>query len=63
MSWEFDSRKDSHSMKLKQRPQIKLSFRGFHGSKLSGLHPFDKMAILLNENLKCRLAVHFCGTK
>ena len=48
MSGKFDSRKDSHSTKLEQRPQIfvKLSFRELCGSKLSGLHPFDNMAII-----------------
>ena len=48
MSGEFDSRKDSHSTKFEQRPQIfaKLSFRELCGSKLSGLHPFDDMAII-----------------
>ena len=48
MSGEFDSRKDSHSMKLEERPQIfiKLSFRELCGSNLSGLHPFDNMAII-----------------
>ena len=48
MSGEFDSRKDSHSTKLEQRPQIfvKLSFRELCGSKLSGLHPFDNMVII-----------------
>ena len=47
MLGEFDSRKDSHSTKLK-RSQIfvKLSFRELHGSKSSGLHPFDNMAII-----------------
>ena len=32
MSGEFDSRKDSHSIKLERRPQIfvKLSFRQLH---------------------------------
>ena len=47
ISREFDSRKDSHSTKLKERPQIfrKLSFIELHGSKLSGLNPFDNMAI------------------
>ena len=45
MSGEFDSTKDSHSTKLERRPQIfvKLSFRELCGSKLSSLHPFDKM--------------------
>ena len=47
MSEEFDSRKDSHSTKFKQRPQIfvKLNFSELWDSKLSGLHPFDNMAI------------------
>ena len=37
MSGEFDSRKDSHSTKVEQRPQIfvKLIFRELCGSKLS----------------------------
>ena len=44
MSGEFDSRKDLDSTKLEPRFQIfvKLSFT----SKLSGLHPFDNMAII-----------------
>ena len=48
MQGEFDSRKDSHSTKLEKRPQvfIKLSFRELFGSELSGLHPFDNMAIV-----------------
>ena len=48
MSGEFDTRKDSHSTKLEQRPQIfvKLSFRELCVSKLSGLHPFVIMAII-----------------
>ena len=48
MSGKFDSKKDSHSTKLEQRPQIfvKLSFREIYGSNLSGLHPFDNMAII-----------------
>ena len=47
MSGEFDSRKDSHSIKFEQRSQIfvKLSFRELRDSKLSGLHPFGNMAI------------------
>ena len=47
MSGEFDSRKDSCSTELEQRPQIfvKVSFRELWGSKLSGLQPFD-MAII-----------------
>ena len=48
MSGGFDSRKDSHSTKLEQRPQlfVKLSFMELCGSKLSGLRPFDNMAII-----------------
>ena len=48
MSGEFDLRKDSHSTKLERRPQIfvKLSFRELCGSKSSGLHPFNNMAII-----------------
>ena len=48
MSGEFDSRKDIHSTKLAQRPQIfvKLSSRELCDSKFSGLHPFDNMAII-----------------
>ena len=48
ISGEFDSRKDSDSTKLEQRPRIfvKLSFRELCCSKLSGLHPFDYMAII-----------------
>ena len=48
MLGEFDSRKDSHATKFEQRPQIsvKISFRELCGSKLSGLHPFDSMAII-----------------
>ena len=48
MSGEFDSRKDSHSTNIKQRPQrfVKLSFRELCDSKLSGLHPFDNMAMI-----------------
>ena len=48
MSGEFDSRKDSQSTKFKQRPQtfVKLSFGELCNSKLSGLHVFDRMAIM-----------------
>ena len=55
MSGEFDSSKDSHLTKLDQRPQIfvKLSFRELCGSKSSGLHPFDSMAII--HEIKNRL--------
>ena len=43
MSGKFDSRRDSHSIKLEQRPQIfvKLTFIELCDSKLSGLHHFD----------------------
>ena len=48
MSGEFYSRKDSQSTKFEGRPQIfvKLSFKELCDSKLSGLHPFDNMAII-----------------
>ena len=48
MSGHFDSRKDSQSPKLEQRPQIfvKLSFKELCNSKLSDLHAFDNMAII-----------------
>ena len=48
MPIEFDSKNDSHSTKLKGRPRIfiKLSFRELCGSKLSGLQPFDNIAII-----------------
>ena len=48
MSRKFDSRKDSQSTKFEQRTQIfvKLSFREFCNSNLSGFHPFDNMAII-----------------
>ena len=48
MSGECYSRKDSNSRKIKQRPQIfiNVSFREIGDSKLSGLHPFDNMAII-----------------
>ena len=48
LSGEFVSKKDSHSTKLEPRPVIfvKLRFREVYGSKLSGLHPFDNIAII-----------------
>ena len=48
MPGKFDSRKHSHSTKLERRPQIfvTLSFRELCGLKLTGLHPFDNMAII-----------------
>ena len=56
MSGEFDSRKDSQSMKLDQRPQIftKLSFRESCDSKLSGSLTSDKMADWVKNELKIR---------
>ena len=47
ISRNFDSKKDSHSMELKQRPQIliKLSFRELWDSSLYGLYPFDNIVI------------------
>ena len=50
MSGEFDSRENSHSTKLEQRPRIflKLSFRELYESKLSGLHAFDSITIIKN---------------
>ena len=49
MSGEFDSRKDFQSTKFKRKPQIfvKLSFRRLWDSKLSGLHVFDNVSIIL----------------
>ena len=49
MSREFNSRKDSHPTKFKQRSQIlvKISSKELLDSKLSGLHPFDNIAISL----------------
>ena len=49
MSVEFNSRKDSRSAKFEQRPRIfiNLSFRELCDLKLSVLHPFDHMAIIL----------------
>ena len=47
MSGELDPRKDLHSAKFKQRPQIlvKLSFSVMHDSELSGLNTSDNRAI------------------
>ena len=65
MSGEFDSRKDSHSTKFKQRPQIsiKLSFRELFVWELPGLHYFDNMAIItwvkkIGQKRKGTLWVH-----
>ena len=56
MLGNFDSRKDSHSTKMERRRLIfvKLSFRELHGSKRSGLPPFDNMAriYLVKNRLK-----------
>ena len=48
MLGEFDSRKDSHSTNLEQRPQVyvKLSFKKLCSSKLCGLYLFDNMVII-----------------
>ena len=48
MSGKFDSRKNSHSKKLEQKPRVfvKLSFRELCGSKLSDLCLFDNVAII-----------------
>ena len=48
MLGEFDSRKDRHSTKLEQMPLmfVKLSFKELCDSMLSGLHPFNNMAII-----------------
>ena len=48
MPGEFDLREDLHSTKFKGRPQIfvKLSYKQLCDSKLSGLHPFNIMAII-----------------
>ena len=45
---EFASRNDWNSAKFEQRPRIlvKISFREFCDSKLSGLYLFDNTAIL-----------------
>ena len=49
MSGEFDSRKDLRSTKFEQRAHIfvKLSFGELCDSKLSGLHDFDNMDIII----------------
>ena len=48
ISGGFDSRKDSYLTKFERIPQIfvKLNSRELCDSKLSGLHPFDNMAII-----------------
>ena len=63
MSWEFDSRKDSHTTKFNWRPEIfiKLSFRELCDSKLSGLHLLYNMVIIhwvkKTSKTECRLRV------
>ena len=62
MSGELDSRKDSHSKKLEQRPWIlaKLNISELCDSKLSVLYPFYNMAIIhwvKNRSKTDRLAV------
>ena len=63
MSGEFDPRKEPHSKKVEQRPQIfiKLSFTELCGSKLSDLHPFDNIAIihLVKNRLKTKVGCEF----
>ena len=68
ISEEFNSRKDSQSIKLEQRPQnlANLKFRELCDSKLSRLHPFGKTAILLNQKKEgkiwkvgCEIKKHF----
>ena len=51
ISLEFDSRKDSHLTKLRQRPRklVKLSFKELCDSKISGFRTFDIMGISLIE--------------
>ena len=48
MSGDFDSKKDSESMRFKQRPGIfvNLCLRELRDSKLSGLLAFDDMTII-----------------
>ena len=50
MPREFDPRKDSHSMKFEQKPQIlvKLSWRELYDSELSGLGSFENIVISLS---------------
>ena len=43
MSGEFDSRKDLHSTKFEQRPQM---FVRFQSCVIQCLHPFDNMTII-----------------
>ena len=52
MSGEFDWKKDSQWAKFNWRPQIfvKLSFIELCDSKLSGLHGFNIMDIILSLN-------------
>ena len=52
MSGQFDWRKDSQLTKFGRRSWIfvKLSFRELFDLKLSGLQPFDNMAIIHWEN-------------
>ena len=44
---EFHSRTYSHSTKFERSPPT-LDFREFCDSELTGLHPFDNMAIALS---------------
>ena len=49
LSGEFDSSKDFQSTSFDRRPQIfvKLTFTELCDSKLTGLHAFDSMGIIL----------------
>ena len=51
MSGDFNSRNESHSTKFEQRPEIllKLSSRYLRDPNLSGLSPFDNMAISMSK--------------
>ena len=51
MPGDFDSKKDSNSMKFKRRHRIlvKLSFKELYYSNLSGLHPFDNVVIKIKR--------------
>ena len=51
MSGDFNSRNKSHSTKFEQRPEIllRLSSRYLRDPNLSGLSPFDNMAISMSK--------------
>ena len=62
MLGEFDSRKDSHQPNWNEGLSfLNLRFRELFGSKLSGLHPFDNIAIIhrvKNRNVGCEFMRH-----